>query len=107
MSYISEMEFSLECGPLGELEFRIEFEYEPEDRACNSLDDFNVLMVKVNLEDRWVTLTAYDFNKQEDDWMREKASEMYAEHMEDDESDRADYLNARAEHYREAVYEIE
>jgi hypothetical protein len=103
MSYISEMEFSLECGPLGELEFRIEFEYEPEDRACNSLDDFNVLMVKVNLEDRWVTLTAYDFNKQEDDWMREKASEMYAAHLEDDESDRADYLNERAEYFRSAA----
>ena len=103
MSYISEMEFSLECGPLGELEFKVEFEYEPEDRACNSCDDFNVLMVKVSIEDKWITLTAYDFNKDEEDDMKERAAEMYVAHMEDDESDRAEYLNERAEYFRSAA----
>lgn len=88
--YLDILEWSAECGLLGELDFKIEFEYEPADEVCGAT--FTIYEVKVCIEDKWITLDGtYDFSREQEDQIRSRAIEQYEGRMHLDRSYNAEY----------------
>lgn len=88
--YIDVLDWSEECGLLGELDFKIEFEFEPADECCG--DTFTIYEVKVCVEDKWIVLDGtYDFSAAQYDRIRTRAIEQYQNRLHIQRSYNAEY----------------
>ena len=91
MSWITTIERSYECGPLGEIDFTIDVSYTPPGKRGNPLEysEIEVLDVHATISNTLLKVDT-DFNQEELQLLQEVVEDKYRDKIRDDYGDRVD-----------------